>query len=799
MSKKIVAIFIILLVALSLATIACAIDVSSEYYTTLNPFHQSGYGLPNCTCFAWGRAYEAFGTRPNLSTGNGDSFWSYNINNGCYPYGSDPMPGSIACWNGGNGGHVAFVESVSGDDVTISQSAWGWRGTDKIWEYQTVNRYNMSSIQAGFQGYIYLQDFEPQVPTVTADVSGCAVDLSWSNVWADSYYVYVYNQETGDVPWGENLGKAFSTHLYLSPGKYCFYVTAVYSSDVMKSGVTEAELMEEQAPTINAEVNGGDVLVTWSNVSAQSYYVYVDTPTSSDAIYGENLGKTFSAQFHFSEGCTFLIHVTAVFSDTLMKSDYIEVFTGEKPSAELATVPSARTGLVYTGLAQELVVSGASNDGTVQYAIGKDQETIPTEGWSEDVPKGTDVKTYYVWYKVAGNTSHRDSDAKCIEVKITPAIPRLTSVAFAKSSVVVKKNVSITAVTSTNATKLCLYSGSSLVKTWTTGYTDEGTERTWKVTYAFSGTGKRTVTFKTGNSDGMSDGLNASITVTAAPKLTSVKFAKTKATVKQNVTINAVTSTNVTKLNMYSGSTLAKSWTSGYTDEGTTRTWKVTYAFAGAGSRTLSFKALDASGNASTALKASITITKAPTLSSVKFSSSTVALKKNATIIAVTSTNATKLTMYNGSKAVKTWTAGYTDSGTTRTWKVTYAFRGSGKRTMSFKAFDANGAATAAKSATITVSSVPTLNSVEFGADSVVVKKNVKIIAMTSTSATKLTMYNGTKAVKTWTTGYTDNGSVRTWKVTYAFAGAGIRTMTFKAGNAAGMSAAKKAIIEVTK
>ena len=78
-------------------------------------------------------------------------------------------------------------------------------------------------------------------------------------------------------------------------------------------------------------------------------------------------------------------------------------------------------------------------------------------------------------------------------------------------------------------------------------------------------------------------------------------------------------------------------------------------------------------------------------------------MKEKITITAVTSTNATKLTMYSGGKAVKTWDTGYTDKDGKRTWKVKYAFSGAGERTVDFKAADANGALTAAKTVTITI------------------------------------------------------------------------------------------------
>ena len=295
--------------------------------------------------------------------------------------------------------------------------------------------------------------------------------------------------------------------------------------------------------------------------------------------------------------------------------------------------------------------------------------------------------------------------------------------------------------------------------------------------------------------------------------LNSVKFNSASVQVKKNVTITATTSTNVTKLSMYNGSSLITSWTGGYTDSGSTRTWKVSYAFSGAGSRTMTFIGTDSNGTDTEAKTAAITVTAAPTLNSVKFNSASVQVKKTVGITAATSTNVitaatstsvTKLSMYNGSSLIKTWTSGYTDSGSTRTWKVSYAFSGAGSRTMTFKGFDASGTATAAKTATVTVTAAPaapTLNSVKFSASSVQVKKTVSITATTSTSVTSLTMYseNGT-AAKTWTSGYTDSGSTRTWKVSYTFSGAGSRTMTFRGTGADGtVTGAKTAGITVTK
>ncbi len=420
-------------------------------------------------------------------------------------------------------------------------------------------------------------------------------------------------------------------------------------------------------------------------------------------------------------------------------------------------------------------------------------------------PKVGYVFTEITTAKVNGHAAFVDShyDWCCVSYlfpKTESAAPTLSSVSFSKTKATVGQNVTVTAATSTDVTKLSMYNGSTLAKSWTGGYTDSGTARTWKVTYAFVAEGAKTLTFKGTDANGTATaGKTASITITAKPALDSVSFSKTKATVGQNVTVTAATSTNVTKLSMYNGSTLAKSWTSGYTDSGTTRTWKVTYAFVAEGAKTLTFKGTDANGAVTAGKKASITITAKPALNSVSFSKTKATVGQNVTVTAATSTNVTKLSMYNGSMLAKSWTSGYTDSGTTRTWKVTYAFTAAGAKTLTFKGTDANGAVTAGKTASITITAKPTLSSVSFSKTTVAVGKSVTITAVTSTTVTKLCMYNGSALAKSWTSGYTDSGTTRTWKVTYAFVGTGAKTLTFKGFDANGVaSGSKTASITVT-
>jgi len=138
----------------------------NRFWYADNPFYQSGYGLPNCTAYAWGRRYELTNERPNTSLSNADRWWDYNLTNNIYPSGQEPQLGAIACWKytGAqqyDGGHVAIVEVIDGDKITLSNSGWGY-----LYFYlDTTTRQQGWEIASysSFQGFIYL-DGEPVPP-----------------------------------------------------------------------------------------------------------------------------------------------------------------------------------------------------------------------------------------------------------------------------------------------------------------------------------------------------------------------------------------------------------------------------------------------------------------------------------------------------------------------------------------------------------------------------------------------------------------------------------------------------------
>ena len=135
--------------------------LNNPYWYSDNPFYQSGYGLPNCTCYAWGRWYEITSSAPVLSLGNGEDWYGYDDG---HERGQIPKLGSIICFRNGpySGlGHVAVVEEINGDEITFSNSAYNGEYFYLV-KGTASNNYGYAS-DYDFQAFIYL-DEQPTPP-----------------------------------------------------------------------------------------------------------------------------------------------------------------------------------------------------------------------------------------------------------------------------------------------------------------------------------------------------------------------------------------------------------------------------------------------------------------------------------------------------------------------------------------------------------------------------------------------------------------------------------------------------------
>lgn len=134
----------------------------NPHYYSSNPFYNAGYGMPNCTCYAWGRFWEIadpnneYIHRPTLSTGNAEDWYPHTSDG--YSRGSTPALGAIACYADGNFsglGHVCVVEYIDYDNqkCRVSESAYhGYFFRSSHWiSYSGAYGYGGYH----FQGFIY--------------------------------------------------------------------------------------------------------------------------------------------------------------------------------------------------------------------------------------------------------------------------------------------------------------------------------------------------------------------------------------------------------------------------------------------------------------------------------------------------------------------------------------------------------------------------------------------------------------------------------------------------------------------
>lgn len=114
-------------------------------YTNGNPYS----GPYNCVYYVWGRVNETYGKK--LPSWHNAKDWLSNAKASGYKTHSadaQPKPGWIICFKAGINkaglGHVAFVESVEGNTIRVSESGQHSHDPNKTWRYWKYSKnYNM--------------------------------------------------------------------------------------------------------------------------------------------------------------------------------------------------------------------------------------------------------------------------------------------------------------------------------------------------------------------------------------------------------------------------------------------------------------------------------------------------------------------------------------------------------------------------------------------------------------------------------------------------------------------------------
>ncbi len=104
-------------------------DLQNPIYRTMNvnpfPFRDGGLW---CTRYAWGRAYEKLGAK--LPVNRHARYWAEQARAAGLVVKNEPRANSIAVWEFGEQGHVAYIEEVHGNEITLTEANWAPGKTD---------------------------------------------------------------------------------------------------------------------------------------------------------------------------------------------------------------------------------------------------------------------------------------------------------------------------------------------------------------------------------------------------------------------------------------------------------------------------------------------------------------------------------------------------------------------------------------------------------------------------------------------------------------------------------------------
>lgn len=134
---------------------------------------KEGSSLNNCVAAAWG-LFAMQEENPNCLVGCGSrsvpmplNAQEWFSNSKGYETGKTPREGSIIVYGGtGTAGHVAYVNGINGNELTLIESNYGSRSTKGL-SYRKVvsdNNYFISNTAGNFIGFIYPKKVQENSP-----------------------------------------------------------------------------------------------------------------------------------------------------------------------------------------------------------------------------------------------------------------------------------------------------------------------------------------------------------------------------------------------------------------------------------------------------------------------------------------------------------------------------------------------------------------------------------------------------------------------------------------------------------
>lgn len=219
------------------------------------------------------------------------------------------------------------------------------------------------------------------------------------------------NITLGDILTGSHKFRRIADDTWISDG------------DAALDGKTIQNVKVEKAPfqisKFDPSMEEGNVVAYVIHISADadidphqvSQHVTRNGVPVADSLSGYGGGKAYA--YRFSDSNVPVGKNEYVFSITYkgFTAQYTHTYI-YKGISSVISAPTAKADLVYLGEPQELLESkGTASGGEMQFSLDG-------TNYSADIPKATEVGEYTVYYKVAGDETHYDSEPQSITVTI---------------------------------------------------------------------------------------------------------------------------------------------------------------------------------------------------------------------------------------------------------------------------------------------------------------------------------------------------------------------------------------------
>ena len=288
-----------------------------------------------------------------------------------------------------------YTVTVTGKGNYKDKASVGWKIVDKA---MTVEAEPVTAKYDGNEYGITVNVTDPSSGTTTKfGTKEGTYDLNESPKFKAAGTHTVYFKVSGNDDYDDYTGNATVTISKKA------VTSSVSAEDKTYDGKTDA--------TVSASVKAEDL------IRGDSVEITGLKGSFADANAGED--KKVSIDSSAAE-------VSGTGSDNYVVTIPEETTASVSKAAPDVTAPGAKT-LTYSGKAQGLVNAGKAKGGEMQYALGENANVAPGEGWGTDIPTGTDVGDYYVWFKVIGDDNHNNTDPVCVTVRISEKKPEPVS------------------------------------------------------------------------------------------------------------------------------------------------------------------------------------------------------------------------------------------------------------------------------------------------------------------------------------------------------------------------------------